>query len=276
MKPQYDNQLITSFCLYLDYVVVTEGEGYKNHSSPFFVQTDRNFSGANIYASPFRSWVFDQSASGAQMPIISGSNGVVSGDADFMRGRFYTTGAVNAPSGSYAVKEFNIIYTTDNIEKLIYQNKYVFQPKTSQTLSGISPDGIIAPCIFVTNDKSVNTPFALGGEDLTENFLRLVVVGENKAQLDAINSLIRDKKNTVFPLIATNQMPINESGCLKSGVYNYDNYRYSATSDDLVFVDDVNIYSFSEKSELNTSLELRFSFIDITVKKNRFPRGNSC
>ena len=276
MKLQYDNQLIASFCLYLDYVIVTEGEGYKNHSSTLFAQTDSKFSGSNIYASPFRSWVFDQSATGAQIPVISGSNGVASGNADFMRGRFYTTGAINSPSGSYAVKEFNITYSTDSIENLVYQNKYVFQPKTAQTLSGISPDGIIAPCIFVTNDKTTNTPFAFGGEDLTENFLRLVVVSDNKAQLDAVNSLIRDKKSTVFPLISPSNLPINESGCLKSGVYNYDNYRSGAASDDLVFINDINVYSFSEKSTLNTSLDLRFSFIDITVNKNRFPRGNSC
>ena len=97
MKPQYQHEVLTSFMLWFDNHLLTKGEAYSNKTGTLHYFDDSRLPDSyKAYASPYKQWVNDSSATGSTNPIIptsfmgSGRNdGVI---FDFENGRIIETG----------------------------------------------------------------------------------------------------------------------------------------------------------------------------------------
>ena len=141
MRLQYENLLLGNFLLFLDHHLGNEGEAYTNHSSNFYPIAD-TYEGYQVYASPFKQFVCDESITGSVNPnILSGvrvdgqyiqpsgfaprggalePNGFINinpynGQVNFASGISQTV------SGDYAVKDFNIYLTNDSEQDLLFE-----------------------------------------------------------------------------------------------------------------------------------------------------------
>ena len=68
MKPQFQHQVITSFALWLDYVILSKGEAFQNIESSFYHQNDARLDSDFVsFASPHKQWVTDSSIPNAEV-----------------------------------------------------------------------------------------------------------------------------------------------------------------------------------------------------------------
>ena len=67
MKPQFDNQVLSSFLLWFDNKLLTKGEAYQNVTGQFYSVLD-DYYGYNAYASSYSQIVADASIPGAVLP----------------------------------------------------------------------------------------------------------------------------------------------------------------------------------------------------------------
>ena len=67
MKPQFDNQVMSSMLLWFDNKLLTKGEAYQNTTGQFYSVSDE-FYGYDTYASTYSQIVADASVTGATIP----------------------------------------------------------------------------------------------------------------------------------------------------------------------------------------------------------------
>lgn len=228
MKAQYDNELLSNFLFYLDNKILSKGQAFTNHGSLFY-PVDSAYNGYFTYAAPFKQMVCDISVSGAQ--IVSGIfiNGVyhAPGSGDFIsinpdQGQAYFTSNKDSSviSGNYAVKDINIAITDEMEEDLLFETQYFLRPGINQTITGMSPDAINYPIIFLKVYRASNKPFALGALDNTTTNIRAIILADSAFLLDAACSIMRDCKNDRFALISQSVLPFDSlGGC--TGNFNY-------------------------------------------------------
>ena len=229
MIPKLDNKVISSFLLWLDNTILTKGEAYTNWSSQFY-RVGNTINNYYTYALPFKQINADQSIAGAN--IMSGvylnNNFITVGQSglagiNYNQGQVYFSQNVDGQSlvGQYSIKDFNISLANDPEEKLLFETKYSAKPKTTTQVTGLAPNTLTYPIIFIKNDGSENTPFAFGGTDTTKYYIRAIVIADSQYLLDALGSILRDKVRTFVPLIEGSEMPFNSFGDTNNGGYNY-------------------------------------------------------
>ena len=228
MTPQISHQVLSSFILWLDNKICTKGLAYTNTSSTFY-RTNDLLNGNYSYSSPYKQWVADSSIPGASIItgvyvgntfIRTGQSGFT--DINYAHGQVYMTGiAAQTVSGSFAIKDFNIVSTNASEQRLLFETKYEVRPKVGRTLTGLRGDEITYPIIWVKFNTSNNEPFCFGGTDITVDRVRAIVVADNQFNLDAVTSILRDTSRTYIPLINSGEMPFNPRGGFRSGSYNY-------------------------------------------------------
>ena len=189
MKPQFQHQVVTSFSLFLEHLILSRGEAYQNIESTFYYQDDDRLDPQYVsFASPHKQWVADSSIDGAHIinsinldgfNIAKGAQGV---KYDFNNGRVLIPRALANPSsnvdGKYSVKDFNIYITDQTEEELLIETKFDKNSRFDQDIfEGIKPYDQVVPAIFVAYQEGKNIPFAFGGEDITQSSIRCVIFG---------------------------------------------------------------------------------------------------
>lgn len=284
MKPQYSNQLLSSFLLYLDNKILTKGEAFFNTSTQFY-PSNTIYNNYYTYSSPYNQIIADNSIPGATIMtgvyvnntfIGTGQSGFHS--IDYNNGRLYFTSELPANtvvSGSYAVKEYNIALTSIPEETLLFETSYSSKPKTDQNMTGVDLDAMQYPVIFIRNNSMTNEPFAFGGTDNTRNYIRLIVMSDSQFSNDAVNSIVIDIKNSYIPLFNTGQFPFNYLGHATN--YNYTGATANSISEgNAAFIEDVDVAQFNSQvfsqqiREINS--EVYSSIIDCEIVKPRAVR----
>jgi len=199
MKSSYINNLMSSFYLWLDHEILDKGEAFINYSGKLFNSPDPNFPNASIYSSPFRQWVYDSSIPNANIPsgvFINNAyipRGVSGLNLDFNKGRVIFNNIVNNNiTTNFSFKEYNLYYTDEREEKLLFEKAYNITPKVTQITGGLQYLDAPYPCIFIKHRMGENIPFAFGGEDSTESMLRCIVLASNSFSLDGLISILND------------------------------------------------------------------------------------
>jgi len=244
MKPQYDNQVMSSFLLWFDNKLLAKGEGFTNYSGQFYDMTDKwNFGeGYNVYNAPFKQFVYDTSITGATVMtgvIVTDSvDGTVTYNLDSpevfainpTEGQVILktnefAGTITSVSGVYAIKEISVKLTSEPEEKLLFETDFKVKPKVSQTINtGLFEDQQSYPVIFLKHNGSVNMPAAFGGQEFTQIDIRAIVLTDSQFTLDAICSIFRDRGNDSFYLFDANEFPFNYVGSYNNDqVFNYVN-----------------------------------------------------
>lgn len=229
MIQQYENKVLSSLMLYVDHKILTKGQAFTNYSS-FFYPTSNTVNGLFNYSAPFKQLVGDVSVPGAN--VMSGVflDGVFKspGQSDFSSVNYnqgtvqFSTEVAGAGriSGNYAIKDFNVYLTNKNEEDILFENKLHLRPKTHQTLTGLAPNSITYPSIFMKGDSSENRPAAFGGADFTDINVRLVVLADSLFNLDAVCSILRDLQYTRFDYVQ-DELPFNAYGAYTGVLLNY-------------------------------------------------------
>lgn len=282
MKPQYQHELMTSFLLWFDNELLQKGEAYSNQTGKLYYSEDTRLpSGYRAYASSYKQWVGDSSVTGEENPTIPTSfNGSGRSDDiifDFENGRIIETGnnfgTSETITGTFAVKDFNIYLTNETEEDLILENKFQLNSRYSQTPTGVEPYDQMTPAIFINSEFMRNEGFAFGGEDLTRNTIKAVVLAENDYQLDGVLSIFADTARKSITKIPFSGHPTTEYGDLKNGSYSYTGLSNSYSSSNPYFIEDVSVSKFSERAQSKVPGDVKVGFIDFDVSTSRFPRS---
>tara|TARA_R110000772_G_scaffold249040_2_gene363211 strand:+ start:477 stop:1325 length:849 start_codon:yes stop_codon:yes gene_type:complete len=282
MKPQYKHELMTSFLLWFDHELLQEGEAYSNKTGQLYSKPDSRIPDSySAFQSNYKQWVSDSSVTGTTNPVIptefngnSRSNGFI---FDFENGRIIETGGATISTditGTFAVKDFNVYLTNETEEDLILENKFQINSRYGDlSMSGIDAYDKVVPAIFLNSEYMRNEGFAFGGEDLTKNIIKAVVISDSEYQLDGALSIFADTARKTFSKIPFSDHPSTEYGDIKGGTYNYLSLSNSHSSEIPYFIEDVTVSKFSERAQSRLPGNLKVGFIDFDVSTSRFPRS---
>ena len=194
---------------------------------------------------------------------------------DYINGRIVTSlgSAVSAVEADYAVKDFNLYITNETEENLIIESKFDVNSRFKQDSSPIPPYDQVVPAIFINNERNINDPFALGGEDKTITDIRCVVMAENMFQLDAVLSIFNDSAREAFTALAFEDYPLNEFG----DAFNFDykkltQHRLNVNPTALHYIDRVDVSKLSDRITKKIDSNTFVGFIDFEVVTYRYPR----
>jgi len=294
MRAQFDNRVMSSFLLWFDHTLIKDGEAWINNSS-WFYPVDNLYNSYYTYGAPFKQFVSDFGVTGnntlatshPQIPTGVYLDGVhlttgVSGfqGLNYEQGQVYfsseLTDAETRLSGDYAIKDFNVYLTNEPEEKLLFETKFNIRPKTTETETGLAPNSITYPVVFLRYNGSTNSEIAFGGFDNTVINIRAIVLADSQFNLDAVCSIFRDRVRTFVTLLNTGDMPYNTFGDYKSGVaYNYTGLTQTFESDNYFHIDNVGVSKFTRDVNLrinNLNPDVFNGVIDFEISKARYPR----
>jgi hypothetical protein len=281
MKATYITNLMSSFYLWLDHEILTRGEAFINYSGKLYNSPDPNFPTNSVYSAPFRQWVYDSSVPNANIPsgvFVNGNylNRGTSGlNMDFNKGRVILNSGINSNNitTSYSLKEYNIYYTDEREEKLLFEKAYNVTPKVTQVTGGLGYLDTPYPCIFIKHRMGENIPFAFGGEESTETMIRCIILASNSFSLDGLISILSDSARKVFPVFSSEDFPFNYFGDFKlSNNFNYSNLCKNQQSNSLVYIDRVTVSKLDEIDNAKINKKCVAAIVDFELSDLRFPR----
>lgn len=270
MNFTFDNKIAGSVILWLDNRVSSLGQGYINQSTQLFSQNDSS-KNVNYWASPYKSWIYDSSVTGAIVPsgfydtsgnFLTRQSGL---NIDFINGRVYSTGNLDTVlSGNYSQKEYNVYYSDIDTVNFYLERLYGENPNIQLPQTGTLPYVFDAPCIIVTNSYAKNSPFAFGGQRCNNRLLRLYVLSNKDYNQDALTTIILDSFSFNIPLIDdTIDIPINSMGDLKTGYYNYNDIISKYGHPPGIYIKDVYSYKLNERMNKNIGFALQLYELDL-------------
>lgn len=286
MIPQFANQVMSSFLLFLDNKIGIKGQAYENVGTNFYLTTSP-LSNYATYSAPYKQIVADRSVGGQLLTgvylngtqITTGQSGLFAINYD--EGQLYFSSSPPAGtiiSGNYSIKDFNILITDRSEEELLFETRYSPRPKTSQTMSGLGDNQITYPCIFLNNINNKNEPYELGGNELTTIKVQAIVLADSQYKLDAVRSILADTIRIEVPLFNANEWPFDNYGGYKSGIiYNYTGLAATKNpTTDSIFITDntvgrLNGMLLSEFRKINP--EIYPGICEFDLVKMRRPRA---
>ena len=287
MKPQFDNQVMSSMLLWFDNKLLTKGEAHQNTTGQFYSVSDEYY-GYNTYASTYSQIVSDASVSGATIPtgLYAGNTLVNVGEGgsdglyaiDYNNGRSYWSGAQSLNvTGSFSIKDFNVFLTNSTEDEILFQTQYTNRNESSTGVpTGLEPGTKTYPVVYIKNDGSFNEPFSFGGQDNTVMNIRAIVIADSQFEIDAIGSLFRDQEKTYVPIFEAEEMPFNQFGYYKNDLqYNYTGVTAGKSENQHFFLEEVNVSRFDRvlENEVRKFNPNVFStIIDFEISKVRSPR----
>jgi hypothetical protein len=281
MKATYVTNLMSSFYLWLDHEILTRGEAFINHSGKLYNSPDPNFPNNSVYGAPFRQWVYDSSVANANIPsgifindsyVARGVNGL---NIDFNKGRAILNNGIisNNVTASYSFKEYNLYYTDEREEKLLFEKAYNITPKVTQVTGALGYLDTPYPCIFIKHRMGENIPFAFGGEDTTKTMIRCIILASNSFSLDGVISILSDSARKVFPVLSPESFPFNYFGDFKSGNnFNYINLCKNQLPSTLVYIDRVTVSKLDEIDNAKINKKCVAALVDFELSDVRNPR----
>jgi hypothetical protein len=282
MKPQFENNLMSSLLFYLDHMVLKEGEAFTNYSGLFY-PINNTYSSYYTYSAPFKQIVADSSISGCNIMsgiylggsfITGGQSGLTS--INHVEGQvIFNAQKTSQISGRYAVKDFNFYLSSQPEEELMLETKYSLRPKVSQVLTGLAETAQTYPSVYIKNIGGDNRPYAFGGQDLSYLQARAIVLSDSSFKLDAINSIFRDLNQTRFGIFERNDFPFDAFGGTKSGYYNYDSLNSNVLNQGKeAFIKNVYVSKAvpPESYKNNFNKEVCIGYVDFDIETVRYPR----
>ncbi len=296
MKPQYQHKVMTSFYLWLDNYLLSDGEAYTLKTGKFFIDQadDRLSESYSIYASPYKQWMTDSGIAPKSSDVpnvvdyISGDKdkkiyrGTSGMKIDYENGRVFFTGdnAGNIPStdlefsGAFAVRDFNLYLTNQTEEDLIVENVFKTNSRFDILETGVTPYDQVIPAIFLTNEGSQNEPMSFGGGTETRTNMKAVVMASDVYCVECVLSLATDSIHKSITPINFEDFPITEFGDIKTDTYPT-GFHYQTVADEntaeLFYIDNVVSSKLSDKVNKRINPNIFVGFIDFELCKFRHP-----
>lgn len=275
MKAQFNNQLLSSFAMWMNNRIQNNGQGYQNYPmATGYFQPEPSRTGY-CWAFPYKSLVYDSSVSGANVlsgvynsagQFLTRQSGIT---IDYIHGRvFAPTNLGPLVSGSIARQEYNVYVSTEEETDFFLERIFNENPNLPYAGTGVTYGRFAAPCIILTNAYSKNEPFAFGGQDTSNKTIRGFVISDNNYAQEAVTSLMVDSARSYFPLTTSEMSPINGYGDVKNGYYNYVDLMNSQTPN--VLIEDVISLKLGEKT--NKSKNFAITILEFDTVTIRYPR----
>jgi len=274
---------MTSAYLWLDNQICGTGQAYVNVTGSLYlnpVTGGRN----NIYASPYKGWVYDSCVGGAIIPtgfynssgqFLTRASGIV---IDFNNGQVSTPQNWGPTlSGVYARKEINLYYSSNEEISYVLEQVYGANKNVAYTFTGFrASDGslksLAAPLIMLTNTRGENKPWALGGTDDSKNTVGAFIITNSNYLQDGVNSLLQDTAHSMIPYVPASAAPITASGDLKSAPWSYcTDISDTYTCLNGLYVQNVYMHKVSDK--VNRSTTFFLAACDLDLSKPRMPNS---
>lgn len=278
MIPQYSHNLMTSAYLWLDNQICGTGQAYVNVTGSLPLQPvtgGRN----NVYASPYKGWVYDSCVGGAIIPtgfynssgqFLTRASGLV---IDFNNGQVSTPQNWGpALSGVYARKEINLYYSSNEEISYVLEQVYGANKNVAYAFTGFQGKALAAPLIMLTNTRGENKPWALGGTDDSKNTVGAFIITNSNYLQDGVNSLLQDTAHSTIPYVPASAAPITASGDLKSSPWSYCTDilgQYGCNNG--MYVQNVYMHRVSDK--VNRSTTFFLAACDLDLSKPRMPNS---
>jgi hypothetical protein len=270
MIPQIDNQIISSFMLFLDHEIQRQGLAYSNKNGLFYPANSNTY-GLNAYSCPYKQLCNDTSISGAN--VISGvyingsytpvgTNGLYA--INHYEGSIYFSSppAANAViSGNFAVKDFAVYLSDQPDYKIIFQSKYQSNPKYGETPSGIPLDVKVAPGIFLVPKNQENRAFAFAGLDDNYNRVRAIVVADSVYQRMAVSNILKNFRLKNLNLVLST--PFDYLGNITGqNSYNYTGLSFASNYFPLIMT--AKVVEIPQQAEY-LDINKQFSMVDFEI-----------
>ena len=280
MNATFDNNLAGSFCLYVDNLVLTKGAAYTNVTGNLY-QTTTKLISPSVYSSPYGQIVSDTSVAGAIVPSGFTLDGNFTNRGpnlmiDFNHGRIVCPSGTqyNQVVGSYAMKDFDIFYSSETEENLLFDTSFRVRTKMGQNVAPLKEGEKSFPAIYIKYTPGENRPFAFGGQDETNSQFRCIILSDSMFKLEAAMCILRDSARSWFAMLNPADIPFNEWGDLKTGdFFNYKTLSASKSPNDLIYIDRVRITKFREIANTNIGRNVFGGFADFDLKIPRYPRA---
>lgn len=264
MKPQIENQVMSSLLLYIDNIVTEKGEAFSNQNTKFFKSPSR-YQGFDCFSAPYKQFVADSSISGPTIMSgikVSGSTYTGAYHVNYREGSIHfpmaMVSAGASVSGAYSVKEFNVYLTSALEEELLFESKISVRAKFSQSLTGLNDNIETYPAVFIKNNGYTYKPFALGGEENMVFNARMIIMADSQFSADAVTSILMESVREYVPMISSSELPFNALGAShfydgQSGQnvagYNYVNLTSGKIDANALFIKEVtSLRNFPSKS----------------------------
>jgi hypothetical protein len=282
MKAGYLNNLIPSFYIWMDHTILSKGEAFFNYSGSLYKSEDPKFGSlSSVYASPFKQFVYDSSINGAIIPSgVYSSNqfidkGVSGLSIDYMNGRaIFNSNTVDSNNISInaSIKEFNIYYTDEKEETLLFEKAQPIMSYARNYSQAIGYNDLPFPCVFIKNTVTENTPFAFGGQEKTSTSIRAIILSANSFQLDGIISILNDSNKKNFPVFNPELLPFNYLNDFKNVGFNYLSSSSSVGSNNLAYIENVYVSKLDEVANSKLNKKCSAAIVDFDVSNIRYPR----
>lgn len=275
MRNLFLQDFTSSFWLWANYQIPRKADTVHARSGEVLYKTPDSglASGQYGYSSRFKPWCADLSL----MPNVpSGFNtpsGFITGAIiDYQNGRVISSIDYGATiTGNFYNQEVGVYLSSSDEEKILFENKFLENPRFYTQTGGMPPNAYVPPCVFLSVDTFENEPFAFGGEDVTKIHAKAVIVCEYDYERETLLSVLNDSNNETFPKIPFDNFPFGEYSNL-TGVYSYTGYDQTY-SDDYFFIDKVVCSRLSRSVQSQLPNNLSVGFADFTICKYRYPRS---
>lgn len=212
------------------YVSIVSGTGYQSGNDVWFTDSLAQTLAVRISGSGGGQYIdVAITTNGNGIPINRGDYGM---SIDYANGRVIFAsgddiGYDAVLSGSYAVKDVNAYFANQSAERMVFTDKYYLNSRFARQATGIPPPyDMVTPCLFASNVREVNAPWALGGTYATDIEMTVNVLGETLPQVETVMQVLVDSVDTVFPQIPTSAYPLNSLG--DTAGYGKSGYSYPA------------------------------------------------
>lgn len=291
MKAQFDQNLLSSFYLWLENRLLKDDtKAYITELNNDFRYVDFDDIPADMvgYQGEYRQLVAEYNVDTVNSGFFVGDS-FITGDSsanggvytDYQNGRILfpeASGTGLSVSGVYTVKEVNTYIAHDNDLDFLLHSDFIengqsspyFYNKSSMTTEG----AYFLPACFVSLVSSENQEFSFGGEENTQNRIRVMVLTKDSYILDSVISKLRDSVRERITHVPYENFPYAYSFSVKDFPYTYDglvsDQGSNATESFIERVSASKVVSESLREEL--SQDFSIAFVDFDLSTYRFPR----
>jgi len=281
MKITFNTRFKSSFQMWADHKLLSNGLAYTNHNSLFYDMPDQ-YSPYYTFGAPFKNFVADSSITGATIMsgIWVGTSFTTKGNNNFIdigydQGQaYFDAQQSDTLSGSYSVKEYNISLTDKTEDQILFETKFEIAPQTTRNApnTGLATNQEPYPSIFIIDGNITNDEAALGGAEWTKHNMRMLVFSDSLFSRDGVNGIFSDLSRTNFAIFDESDMPFNAFGGLISS-YNYTGLSATKDVGNFAHIDRVRVSPLKGTFIQKGNSEIFASIIDFDIRTYRFPRG---
>lgn len=282
MKPQFDHSLLSSFTLYIDDVLVRTNECVETGKSQSFIYSSLDPSvPSNVvaYYSSDRQLSPYNSATGVYVNgVWTPENDSVGPLIDYDKGRVLFSSASGESltvSGNFDRKEFNVYLSNDDEEFILYNKEFnISNQSYFETITGAGVARYTIPAVFVINQNSEVTPFAMGGEKAVDSEIRCVIIADNNYSFEGVKSILRDQKYKQFNVFSYEDYPFGQFSAIKNPPYSYTGFVAANTGEFQSYIEDVRVYNLDDvvnrKIGLPSNIKVGFADFEICTYRGTF------